>query len=129
MFVYGSLKPGGQYWHTYCEGKLSDEPIEARIQGELYDLNVGYPGLLLQGENWVIGWILKFANKTDFLNLDYLEGYVPNQPKSDNEYNGVVVDCYTLSGKYLDKAWTYEMTSATAQRHDNYLIDEGVWPI
>ena len=78
-FVYGTLKPGGHYWPDFCEGKVA-EPIPAKIEGELYDLNVGYPGLRLARGKWVQGYILTFSSEADFLRVDELEGYAPTGP-------------------------------------------------
>lgn len=128
VFVYGTLKPGGRYWPEFCEGKVA-ALTPAKICGELYDLHVGYPGLLLKGDNWVLGYVLEFRNETDFLRLDYLEGYVPNRPESQNEYNRLRVPCFDLKGNALSEAWAYEMTATTAERHGGTLIESGDWPI
>ena len=128
VFVYGTLKPGGHYWPEFCEGKVS-EPIPAKIQGELYNLHVGYPGLRLQGDEWVHGYILTFTTEKDFLRLDYLEGYAPDRPYSENEYIRLKVPCYTPEGKDLGEVWTYEMTDATMERCNGTRIQDGNWPI
>ena len=128
VFVYGTLKPRGQYWPEFCEGKvLSQTP--AKIRGELYDLHVGYPGLLLRGDEWVHGFILEFSNERDLERLDYLEGYVPNRPDSQNEYNRLKAICYNANGEALGEAWTYEMTSATLERQRGTRIESGDWPV
>ena len=50
VFVYGTLKPGGHYWPQFCEGKVS-EVLPAKVQGKLYDLHVGYPGVRLVAQH------------------------------------------------------------------------------
>lgn len=127
VFVYGTLKPGGHYWPEFCEGKIG-EPLPAKIHGELYDLHVGYPGLLLRGESWVQGYLLTFKTEKDFLRLDDLEGYDPNRPYSENEYIRLKVPCFTRDDEPLVEAWTYEMTNATRERHKGSLIADGNWP-
>ncbi len=44
MFVYGTLKRGGRY-HAYCLGGVMTG--EARVEGLLYDLPLGYPALVV----------------------------------------------------------------------------------
>lgn len=129
VFVYGTLKPGGHYWPEFCEGKLAAEPIAAKIRGLLYDLHAGYPGLLLKGHKWVLGYILKFKTNQHLERLDYLEGYRSDRPDSQNEYNRLKVTCFGIGGEPLGKVWTYEMTKATAARHEGTLIGNGDWPV
>ena len=137
VFVYGTLKPGGHYWPEFCEGKVG-EPVPAKIRGELYDLHVGYPGLrcsglsgdcALPGEGWVQGCILTFKTEADFLRLDYLEGYEPDRPYSENEYIRLKAPCFTPEGEPLGEIWTYEMTDATMERCKGSLIPDGNWPV
>jgi len=129
VFVYGTLKPGGRYWPEFCEGKLAAEPVAAKVPGELYGLNLGYPGLVLKGESWVRGYILEFSKEKDFLHLDYLEGYVPGRPESQNDYNRLRVPCFDLEGEALGEIWIYEMTPEKIARHGGTRIESGDWPI
>jgi gamma-glutamylcyclotransferase (GGCT)/AIG2-like uncharacterized protein YtfP len=129
VFVYGTLKPGGRYWPEFCEGKLAAEPIPAKIKGTLYDLHVGYPGLLLNGDQWVQGYLLEMATLADFRRLDELEGYVPDRPESENEYNRLRVPCFSPEGEALGKVWTYEITPAALQRCGGTRIESGHWPV
>lgn len=128
VFVYGTLKPGGHYWPQFCEGKVS-EVLPAKIKGELYDLHVGYPGLKLRGENWVLGYVLTFPKEADFLHLDVLEGYVEGRPESENEYTRLRIPCFNLEGEPLGEVWTYEMTDSTAKCHTSTRIEDGNWPV
>lgn len=128
VFVYGTLKPGGHYWPEFCEGKVG-EPVPAKIRGELYDLHVGYPGLILKGDLWVQGCILTFEAEADFLRLDYLEGYEPDRTYSENEYIRLKVSCFTPEGEAIGDIWTYEMTEATMERCKGTLIPDGNWPV
>lgn len=128
VFVYGTLKPGGHYWSQFCEGKVSTA-LPAKIRGELYDLHVGYPGLLLRGEDWVQGYVLSFPREPDFLQLDVLEGYVSGRPDAFNEYRRLKVPYFSLGGEALGEVWAYEMTEATFERHQTTRIPEGNWPI
>ena len=129
VFVYGTLKPGGHYWPEFCQGKLSAEPLPAKIKGSLYDLGIGYPGLLLNSDQWVQGFILEFATESDFLRLDYLEGYAPDRPESENEYNRLKVPCFSPEDKVIGAVWAYEMTARTSARYQGILIEDGNWPV
>jgi gamma-glutamylcyclotransferase (GGCT)/AIG2-like uncharacterized protein YtfP len=128
VFVYGTLKPGGHYWPQFCEGKVLTQ-TPAKIHGELYDLHVGYPGLILRGEAWVLGYLLEFSEEAHLDRLDELEGYAPGRAESQNEYNRVKVACFDLEGASLSEVWAYEMTVATTERHKGSLIESGDWPV
>lgn len=128
IFVYGTLKPGGAYWSEFCEGKLSSI-LAAKICGELYDLHLGYPGLRLIGDSWVQGYLLTYKNRADFNRVDELEGFEPDRPESDNEYNRVLVDCYTPTGHFLGRFWTYEVTRAVLGKVAATRIADGNWPV
>lgn len=129
VFVYGTLKPGGHYWPDFCQGKLASEPRPAKIRGELYDLHVGYPGLLLSGDQWVHGYVLEMVDEAAFAGLDYLEGYVPGRPEAENDYNRLRVRCFSPEGKPLDEVWIYEMTAEKIAQHKGTRIESGDWPV
>lgn len=126
VFVYGTLKPGGHYWPQFCEGKVAHHR-PAKIQGELYDLHVGYPGLRLRGQNWVHGYLLELKDPVHLDGLDYLEGYAPNRPESENEYNRVRVPCYDEEGQPLGEVWAYEITATSFAKHVTTCIEGGNW--
>ena len=128
VFVYGTLKPGGHYWPEFCEGKVS-AIIPAKIRGELFDLHVGYPGILLRSEDWVHGCVLTFPLESDLFELDRLEGFVPGRSESENEYNRLRVPCFTPDGEALGEVWAYEMTKATLRRYKSTRIEDGNWRI
>lgn len=128
VFVYGTLKPGGHYWPQFCEGKVARHR-PAKIHGELYDLHVGYPGLRLRGQNWVHGYLLELKEPVHLDGLDYLEGYAPVRPESENEYKRVRVPCYDESGQPLGEVWAYEITSTAFAKHRPTRIEDGNWPV
>jgi gamma-glutamylcyclotransferase (GGCT)/AIG2-like uncharacterized protein YtfP len=128
VFVYGTLKPGGHNWPRFCEGKVSEER-PAKIRGELYDLHVGYPGMLLRGQDWVRGYVLTLPADSDFLELDRLEGFVPGRAESKNEYNRLRVPCFSVAGVSLGEVWAYEMTVATMRRYVSTRIEDGNWQV
>lgn len=128
VFVYGTLKPGGHYWPRFCEGKVArSQP--AKIHGELYDLHVGYPGLRLRGQDWVHGYLLELKEPVHLDGLDYLEGYAPDRPESENEYNRFRVPCYDESGQLLGEVWAYEITSTAFAKHRTTRIEGGNWRV
>lgn len=49
MFFYGTLKRGQRNHDRYCRGALRIE--EAKVRGELYDLPLGYPALVVPEES------------------------------------------------------------------------------
>lgn len=128
VFAYGTLKPSGRYWPEFCAGKVN-APQPARIHGELYDLHLDYPGLRLQGEGWVYGYILSFKNESDFLKLDELEGYDPNQTYSLNQYIRLKTLAYSTNGDQLGEVWTYEITEHLLLRCQGTRILDGNWKV
>ena len=129
VFVYGTLKPGGHYWHQFCEGKV-EAVVPAKIRGQLYDLQVGYPGVFLRGERWVQGYVLSFSKSADFEQLDVLEGFVAGRPIEQNEYLRVRVQCFSLEDdERLGEVWAYEMTASTFRRYTGRRIEDGNWPV
>ncbi len=128
VFVYGTLKPGGHYWPRFCAGKVT-EVIPAQVHGELYDLHVGYPGVLLRGEAWVRGCILSFKDEADLRRLDELEGYAEGRDQRENEYNRLRVPCFSPTGEPLGEVWVYEMTETTMRRCSGTRIEDGNWPV
>jgi len=125
VFVYGTLKPGRRYWAQFCEGKVT-RSVEAKIRGELYQLNPGYPGLLT-GDEWVFGYVLWLKNSEALAGFDELEDYKEDRPPEQNEYNRERVDCYDAQGKPLCQAWTYYLSPVRAQGLGAVKIDSGVW--
>lgn len=128
VFVYGTLKPGGDYWPRYCAGKV-DEPVAAKVYGRLYDLQLGYPGLVLGGECWVYGYLLAFKTDMAFKAVDRLEGYDPARSYSKNEYNRSKTNCYDLTGEQLGSFWVYEISPVVLKQCDALQIENGNWPI
>ena len=129
IFVYGTLQPGGRYWPEFCAGRLVDEPVPAKIRGALYDLHLGYPGLRLQGSDWVQGWVLRFTTTEDFLRLDQLEGYHPQGPDSENEYLRRKVAAFSMKGEPLGEVWAYEITEPVLTRCRGTRLPDGNWPL
>jgi gamma-glutamylcyclotransferase (GGCT)/AIG2-like uncharacterized protein YtfP len=128
VFVYGTLKPGGRYWPEFCEGKVLDS-VPAKIRGELYDLHLGYPGLVLQGDGWVQGYLHTFETEEHFLRLDYLEGYDPARPYSKNEYIRKKVEAYSVEEAPLGEVWAYEITEHVMAECQPTLLPDGNWPV
>jgi gamma-glutamylcyclotransferase (GGCT)/AIG2-like uncharacterized protein YtfP len=49
MFFYGTLKRGERNYERYCGGALSVE--EGAVRGDLYDVHLGYPALVVPEES------------------------------------------------------------------------------
>jgi len=129
VFVYGTLKPGGHYWPIFCEGKTVGSAVSAKIRGSLYDLHVGYPGMVLDDSGWVCGFLLTFRREADFLDLDRLEGFVPGRHASRNEYNRLKVPCFSPDGGALGEFWGYEMSMVSVNRHKGTRMESGNWQV
>ncbi|MBE9216047.1 gamma-glutamylcyclotransferase [Plectonema cf. radiosum LEGE 06105] len=108
VFVYGTLKPGEAYYECYCSNQIINA-TKAYVRGELYALPQGYPAIT-QGNNFVYGYLLSFANNEVLNNLDQLEDYHPQKPMSENLYNRKEVEVFDLENHSLGLAWVYFMT-------------------
>ncbi|WP_051358072.1 gamma-glutamylcyclotransferase family protein [Rubidibacter lacunae] len=84
VFVYGTLKPGGANYATYCAGKAIVVG-RAHIIGQLYDLPLGYPAAIAAGGR-IEGYLLAFAHPTSLADLDELEGCNPDGLPTANDY-------------------------------------------
>mgnify|MGYP005863976501 CR=1 FL=1 len=103
--------------------------MPAKIRGELYDMQVGYPGLRLKGVGWVYGYLMTFFNEADFLRLDYLEGYEPQRAEEENEYLRLKIPCYDLSSTLIGDVWAYEITTRMMEELSATRIPDGNWPV
>lgn len=128
VFVYGTLKPGGHYWAAYCEGRVL-QMQDAKVRGALYDLHLGYPGLVLGGSDWVYGLCMQFGTAADLARLDELEGYQANRDARQNEYQRLSVDCFDLRDQFIGNAWVYEISPAVLKRCRGTRLWTGNWPV
>lgn len=123
VFVYGTLKPGGRYWRRLCAGRVKG-CFPAWIQGQLFDLPVGYPAVVASedADAVVHGFVLRFApaeGEEVLQDLDDLEGYDPTDPESpDNEYRRFPCLAYprelTPEEQAFPKVRAYRMEDAPA---------------
>lgn len=128
VFVYGTLKPGFHNYQRYCAGHTVQEQL-ALVNGTLYGLPVGYPGLTI-GTNWIKGYLLSFPvelTEPILTDLDQLEGYSSAQPAHLNHYERRWTDVFTLDYQRLGQAWCYYMENETVQHMGGILLPEGEW--
>ncbi len=125
VFVYGTLKPGEVNYQRLCVGKVVEEQ-EAYTLGELYHLNLGYPGLT-PGKNQVRGFVLTFPKPEILRDLDVLEDYNPQASPEENEYYRQEIEVCNLSGESLGKAWAYFMSLAKVKQYQGRLLSSGFW--
>jgi gamma-glutamylcyclotransferase (GGCT)/AIG2-like uncharacterized protein YtfP len=138
VFVYGTLKPGERYHDRYC-GDLLETARLATVRGNLYHLpHCRYPAMT-PGDGWVRGYLLSFRDERALCQIDQLEGYHPNRPAADNEYQRQVVEVFDLVpasdnknpserwGRSLGRGWTYFMTLERVRASDGQFLPEGWW--
>lgn len=125
VFVYGTLKPGESNYQYFCAGKVIEEK-SAIAFGQLFDLPLGYPAMIL-GENLVQGFLLTFADPASLSLLDKLEDYDPQRTLEENEYYRQQIKTYSPDGEFLALAWAYLMTSERVQHLEGVLISSGHW--
>jgi gamma-glutamylcyclotransferase (GGCT)/AIG2-like uncharacterized protein YtfP len=111
LFVYGTLKPGEANFDRYCRTAISAQP--AWVQGQLYVLNLGYPGLVLGGSGLVAGLLLEFDESGVLAAIDELEDYRADRAADENEYQRQW--CRVFCGDPGDwvtiGAWVYGMSA------------------
>ena len=134
VFVYGTLKPGGYYFSSYCEGKVRST-LPAMIRAWLYHLpREGYPAVVLPRTcsadvPWVHGCVHFFADQADALALDPLEGYNPGAPDSENEYNRVKVTAFDSAKSPMATVWTYVMSRERVAALNGQIVAGGNWVV
>lgn len=133
VFVYGTLKPGGLYYSHYCEAHVVTH-WRAIAPGSLFHLPAGYPALCWDGGGWgesgasaVQGYVLEFANPSVLVHLDELEGYSPDRPPEQNEYDRQHLPLQTLDGIPAGTAWGYTMTLHQIQQLGGQRVESGDW--
>ena len=133
VFVYGTLKPGGRYHRRYCQPHLT-EAVPAQVQGQLYDFaQLGYPGMTT-GEDWVKGYVLRFAQpravQAQILHrLDALEGYSPGTADERNDYVRCKVQAFSLEQVPLQTVWGYVMSVGKVRSLQGLYLPNGEWPV
>ncbi|MCU0537058.1 MAG: gamma-glutamylcyclotransferase [Hydrococcus sp. Prado102] len=124
VFVYGTLKPGEENYHYYCDRVI--EAKKAYTWGQLYHLPLGYPAMTT-GNSKVIGFLLTFSNEAILESLDELEDYNSQRSPQDNEYERQKISVYDLCGEPLGEAWSYVMASYKVKQLQGTLVSSGWW--
>jgi len=125
VFVYGTLKPG-EANYDYLQGKTFSV-CDAVTKGHLYHLpTLGYPALI-PGTGTVYGSLLHFIDPEILAHLDALEGYAPDRPARENEYQRQQLAVYSLNGAPLGQAWGYVMTPEHVKELGGILLPSGWW--
>lgn len=139
VFVYGTLKPGEQYYDRYCAGKVIQQQ-QAMAYGELFDFpQLGYPAMTT-GSSRVYGVVLTFADASSLEQLDELEDYQPNRPPEQNEYIRVPIETFSpdisdhsnsldhpSDDQSLGWAWVYLMERRQAEQLGGVRVPQGNW--
>ena len=125
VFVYGSLKPGEINYNHYCSGKVI-ESQKAQIQGQLFDLSLGYPAAI-EAKGTVEGFLLTFESVSILASLDELEDYQPDRSLEENEYYRKLIPIYDSLNEFLTEAWTYFMTPTKVKQLGGIPLPSGCW--
>ncbi|MBE9031298.1 gamma-glutamylcyclotransferase [filamentous cyanobacterium LEGE 11480] len=151
VFVYGTLKPGHAAYDTFCK-PWPHKCHAAIVAGTLYDLAIGYPVMVLDGQNQltpaapdqplaarhqaiVQGYVIQFDHPDVLSHLDDYEQhdpaemaqFYPDIPLATVNYRRVKVPTYQPDRRPLMAAWAYIMTSDQAQRLKGKPIVSGNW--
>jgi gamma-glutamylcyclotransferase (GGCT)/AIG2-like uncharacterized protein YtfP len=133
VFVYGTLKPGYAPHQLFCAAAVS--MAAAIVYGQLYHLPLGYPALIVGGNQPVYGYMLTFATAEVLAVLDEYEqhdpaqlaAYLPEAELASCNYQRQWVDLLDGQQQPLAPAWAYVMTLAQVDRLQGQLIADGVW--
>ncbi|AQQ54923.1 gamma-glutamylcyclotransferase family protein [Planococcus lenghuensis] len=93
LFVYGTLKQGGKY-HHYLKNAKRVLP-DAMAKGTLYDTNLGYPAMTLEGKGKVRGEVYEVPEQL-WPHIDELEDCTGS---SDDLYKKVTIEVQSESGR------------------------------
>lgn len=135
IFVYGTLKPGEINFDRYCHQARSAQP--AWIQGQLYALPLGYPGLVLSdvgpdidlSSAIVEGVLLSFDDPSSLNQIDELEDYHPDRSPHQNEYQRNWRPVWLGSPQHRSNctgAWVYSMGADRIQSLGGIAL-AGLW--
>jgi gamma-glutamylcyclotransferase (GGCT)/AIG2-like uncharacterized protein YtfP len=125
VFVYGTLKPGQSNYQAYCSD-LASAIQPARLRGQLFDLPMGYPGMIA-GKDWVKGYLLSFTNEAVLADLDRLEDYQSDRPSHENEYQREWVEVFDEEERTLGFAWAYFMSLEKVEQYGGIWVANGDW--
>ena len=122
VFVYGTLKPDEVDRVTFSDFPRSCFSLLVQSQpaiayGNLYDLPLGYPAMVL-GNASVHGFLLTFSNAKV---LDLLDEY------ESEEYDRTWLEIFDSSQESLGFAWSYVMSPEQVDRAQGVLIPNGIW--
>jgi gamma-glutamylcyclotransferase (GGCT)/AIG2-like uncharacterized protein YtfP len=125
LFVYGTLKPGEVNFDRYCATARSAQA--AWVQGRLYALPLGYPGLVWGGADRASGVLLTFDDSAGLAAIDELEDYSPDRPPERNEYQRLWLPVFgdPVAGLPIGSAWVYGMTADRVATLGGMAIDGG----
>jgi gamma-glutamylcyclotransferase (GGCT)/AIG2-like uncharacterized protein YtfP len=125
LFVYGTLKPGEFYHSAYCGDRVL-RVDRVYTWGKIYHLSLGYPGMG-EGEGKVHGVLLTFADATCLEAIDQLEGYRPDRPSKENEYQRCQIPVFDERDRLLTQTWGYRMHIDKIRQYQGIEIPSGWW--
>jgi gamma-glutamylcyclotransferase (GGCT)/AIG2-like uncharacterized protein YtfP len=118
LFVYGTLKPDERNFGRYCADWVM-EVQEAIVYGQLYDLPLGYPAMIL-GDQPVYGTLLSFAEPKILI-------YSPHRSPQANEYIRIQRPVFDLTAQPLGLAWVYVMKPQKVIQLGGIRLPAGRW--
>ncbi|WP_064203361.1 gamma-glutamylcyclotransferase family protein [Brevibacillus brevis] len=127
VFVYGTLLAGFGNHRIYVK-PYKHEATPATIQGEIYHLPAGYPGLL-KGEQEVVGEIVMFAPdvyEQALAGLDELETYY-GESDPRNEYERIIVPATMEGTDQVVSVYVYRYLDQDLVKQTGVHISHGNW--
>ena len=123
LFVYGSFCEGMVHYNRLEKFVKTKEP--AKIKGKAYQLEVGYPVFLNEGEDWIEGQILTLeANEVLFQLLDEFHGFSPL--KLERSLFWKIETTALMDNEQVERVMVYALNPAKLPKKA-HLIVNGNW--
>ncbi len=138
IFVYGTLQPGYPPYEIYCKPH-QPQVQRAIVYGQLYQLPLGYPALVVGGDRPVQGYRLSFADPSILTILDDYEQHDPAElrqiyPNLDIDrvvqnlaYDRQTIATFTPQGAAVCPSWVYSMTLTQVQQLEGIMLTNRYW--
>jgi len=122
VFVYGSLRENFFNYDKYLKNKVLPASL-GEVKGKLFHLShKGYPALL-DGEDTIIGEIMELKDfYEDIVSLDQMEGFLPFEDISSNEYIRTTIHVKNLETKAIENCYVYKYVDGNDKSFNSHAI-------
>lgn len=83
--------------------------------------------MVLDKQSWAKGCLLTLKDEAALAGFDHLEGYNPEGPPEENDYERPWIEVFSLEGDSLGQAWAYVMSEERIEEHRGKRVENGEW--